>query len=235
MSVHSKLMDVRTKLNSMSLTKSGENKFAGYKYFELGDFLPHAIKLMADRKMGSYVTFGATQAELHIIDLEDNSEVVINSPMADANLKGAHPIQNLGAVQTYQRRYLWMAALELVESDAVDASQPRVETKTETKPEVKTETKTETKLSVPRKVVGTEGKWQVVVTAEPDADQEHWLAVVKEASELCLGMAATEDDVMQIFKKNKQLFDSVKARDAVFFKTLMDTFGQRRKELKGTI
>ena len=46
-------MDVRTKLNSMSLTKSGENKFAGYKYFELGDFLPHAIKLMADRKMGS--------------------------------------------------------------------------------------------------------------------------------------------------------------------------------------
>ena len=44
--------------------------------------------------------------------------------MADANLKGTHPIQNLGAVETYQRRYLYMAALEIVEHDAIDASKP---------------------------------------------------------------------------------------------------------------
>jgi hypothetical protein len=42
--------------------------------------------------------------------------------MSEAALKGCHPVQNLGAVQTYIRRYLWVAALEIVEHDAVDSS-----------------------------------------------------------------------------------------------------------------
>ena len=56
----------------------------------------------------------------------DNPEsmITINSPMAEAALKGCHPIQNLGAVETYTRRYLWVTALELVEHDAIDASEP---------------------------------------------------------------------------------------------------------------
>jgi hypothetical protein len=44
--------------------------------------------------------------------------------MADANLKGCHPIQNLGAVETYTRRYLWVSAMEIVEHDALDSSPP---------------------------------------------------------------------------------------------------------------
>ena len=40
MSIHSKLMKARLKLQTADLKKSGHNKFAGYKYFELGDFLP---------------------------------------------------------------------------------------------------------------------------------------------------------------------------------------------------
>jgi hypothetical protein len=44
--------------------------------------------------------------------------------MAEANLKGTHPIQNLGAVETYSRRYLYVTALEIVEHDALDSSQP---------------------------------------------------------------------------------------------------------------
>jgi hypothetical protein len=42
--------------------------------------------------------------------------------MAEANLKGCHPIQNMGAVQTYSRRYLYVSALEIVEHDALDAT-----------------------------------------------------------------------------------------------------------------
>jgi hypothetical protein len=34
-------------------------------------------------------------------------------------------VQNLGAVQTYLRRYLWVAALEIVEHDALDATTGR--------------------------------------------------------------------------------------------------------------
>jgi hypothetical protein len=42
--------------------------------------------------------------------------------MSTAALKGCHEVQNLGAVQTYLRRYLWVAALEIVEHDALDAT-----------------------------------------------------------------------------------------------------------------
>jgi hypothetical protein len=49
--------------------------------------------------------------------------------MADANLKGCHPIQNLGAVETYTRRYLWVSAMEIVEHDALDSSPPVKEEK----------------------------------------------------------------------------------------------------------
>jgi len=40
MGVYKKLMKARLALQNTNLTKSGHNKFAGYKYFELGDFLP---------------------------------------------------------------------------------------------------------------------------------------------------------------------------------------------------
>jgi hypothetical protein len=46
----------------------------------------------------------------------------IESPMGSASLKGCHEVQNIGAVETYQRRYLWVAALEIVEHDALDAT-----------------------------------------------------------------------------------------------------------------
>ncbi len=42
--------------------------------------------------------------------------------MAEAQLKGCHPVQNLGATQTYLRRYLYVLALEIVEHDALDAT-----------------------------------------------------------------------------------------------------------------
>ena len=40
MSVHKKLMQARIQLQNLPLKKTGHNKFAGYYYFELGDFLP---------------------------------------------------------------------------------------------------------------------------------------------------------------------------------------------------
>jgi hypothetical protein len=41
--------------------------------------------------------------------------------MGSAALKGCHEVQNVGAVETYQRRYLWVTAMEIVEHDVLDA------------------------------------------------------------------------------------------------------------------
>jgi hypothetical protein len=122
MSVYSKLNQARLKLQDANLTKSGHNKFAGYKYFELGDFLPAIQKIFSELELCGIVSFGQELATLTITDTKDNSKIEITSPMSTAALKGCHEVQNLGAVQTYIRRYLWVAALEIVEHDVVDAS-----------------------------------------------------------------------------------------------------------------
>jgi hypothetical protein len=41
--------------------------------------------------------------------------------MVQIAMKGANEIQSLGAVQTYSRRYLYLAALGIVENDVVDS------------------------------------------------------------------------------------------------------------------
>lgn len=117
-----KLMDARLKLHGMGLEKTGENKFAGYKYFELADFLVPAQEIFAELGLCGLVSFTADIASMTITDLEDGSSVTITSPMGSAALKGCHEVQNIGAVETYQRRYLWVAALEIVEHDALDAT-----------------------------------------------------------------------------------------------------------------
>ena len=138
MSVHKKLMQARVRLQQSKLTKSGNNKFAGYKYFELGDFLPAAQQIFEELGLCGIVSFGAEEATLTITDTEDNSHLVITSPMSTAALKGCHAVQNLGAVQTYIRRYLWVAALEIVEHDAIDMTTGKAEPEQE-KPAVNIE------------------------------------------------------------------------------------------------
>ena len=138
MSVHKKIMQARISLQNSKLTKSGNNKFAGYKYFELGDFLPAAQQIFAELGLCGIVSFGAEEATLTITDTEDNSHLVITSPMSTAALKGCHAVQNLGAVQTYIRRYLWVAALEIVEHDAIDMTTGKAEPEQE-KPAVNIE------------------------------------------------------------------------------------------------
>ena len=60
---------------------------------------------------------------MRIVNVDKPEEVIIiTSPMSEAALKGCHPVQNLGAVETYIRRYLWVAALEVVEHDSLDAT-----------------------------------------------------------------------------------------------------------------
>lgn len=124
MNVYEKIQQVRVELQNLGLNKSGKNKFAGYTYFELSDFLPSINQLCKDHKLMTHISFTREEATLTIVNAEAPDEKVIyTSPMYEAVLKGAHPIQNAGAVITYQRRYLMMLAFEIVECDALDSTQ----------------------------------------------------------------------------------------------------------------
>ena len=121
MSVYKKLQEARCDMQAMTLKKSGHNKFAGYSYFELGDFLPVINDLFKAKGLCSVVSYTADLATLRVIDVEDGTSIEFTSPMGSAALKGCHEVQNIGAVETYQRRYLYVTALEIVEHDALDA------------------------------------------------------------------------------------------------------------------
>lgn len=123
MSVHKKLMQARIALQGTRLEKTGLNKFAGYKYFELGDFIPTVQTIFDGLGLCGVISYGLEVATLEITDTDDGTSLSVTSPMSTAALKGCHEVQNLGAVETYIRRYLWVTALEIVEHDAIDASQ----------------------------------------------------------------------------------------------------------------
>lgn len=122
MSVHKKLMEARLRLQATELKKSGWNTYSEYKYFEMADFLPTIQTIFSELSLCGVVSCTPELAKLTITDFEDGTGLEITAPFGSAKLKASHEVQNIGACVTYQRRYLWMTALEIVEHDAVDAS-----------------------------------------------------------------------------------------------------------------
>jgi hypothetical protein len=237
MSVYKKLQQARLALQNTKLSKSGKNKFAGYEYFELGDFLPQIQKICAEVGLCGVVSFNNEMAYLTIHDTDGEGYVTFTSPMSSAALKGCHDVQNLGAVQTYLRRYLWTNAFEIVEHDALDATTGGVEPAK--KPEPKPVPQTinvpagAAKVTVTSKpITGQAGEWQIVAPAAPaEGEITAWLDLIKTTSHMLLDLCTDEADVMQIFKKNKVLFDTVKGHDAVFFKEMMGKFTDTKNKL----
>lgn len=119
---YQRLADARAEFHKLNLKKSGLNKFAGYRYFELADFVIPGMECLRNHDLIPLVSFTQEHAAMVIQSTTGEESHTIYCPHAEANLKGCHPIQNTGAVQTYQRRYLWQAALEIVEHDAVDSA-----------------------------------------------------------------------------------------------------------------
>ena len=227
MSVYKKLQEARILLQNTSLKKSGRNKFAGFEYFELGDFLPTIQNIFTKVGLCGTVSFGTEIASLTIVDVDatdftTQNYVVFSSPMSSAELKGCHAIQNLGAVQTYLRRYLWVVAMEIVEHDALDAT-----TGSDSK-------KAEPTVESPR-IVGLKGEWQINAPAKPDGDIQGWLDLIKESTYLHLEFAKKTQDLETIFRKNKLLFEEIKLTDVDFYKEMMTQFTVVKHKLEKEI
>lgn len=118
MTIYEKLAEARIRLN---VKKTGRNNFAKYGYFELADFLPEINLLAKELGFVCLVSFDAEKATMTMKDATGEGEIIFTSPMSTAELKGCHAVQNLGAVQTYLRRYLYQTAFEIVEAEQLDA------------------------------------------------------------------------------------------------------------------
>jgi hypothetical protein len=202
MKVCKKLIVVRNELQAMSLTKSGHNKFAGYKYFELGDFLPSIQMLFNKHGLCDVISFTEDLATMVIYDTDDGSSVTFTSPMGSANLKGCHEVQNIGAVESYQRRYLYVTACAITENDILDATTGSAPV--EVKPVVKE------------------------VAKESDGDLAPLAEVLITFGSTCEDLK----ELSGFWKKNQAGIDRMKSQKPELFKQVQEAFAQYKAKFK---
>lgn len=122
--VYEKLAIARGKFLAAPVKKSGINRFAEYKYFELADIVPPATAIFGELGLLFHISFTAEYAVGTLVNVDDPEDrIEFTSPMKDLEVKGMNAIQALGGTETYQRRYLYMTCLDIVEADAFDATQ----------------------------------------------------------------------------------------------------------------
>lgn len=151
--VKTKLQLARVQLQKRNLSKTGDNKFANFKFFQLEDFITDVNEIFA--KLGLHSEFNITpqiiayeesiayneegktlattkkpiikeMATLEITDVQKPEEVEIYemevAPVMIGNNSKQNIYQAAGGRNTYYKRYLYMNALEIVESDESDAT-----------------------------------------------------------------------------------------------------------------
>ncbi len=124
MNVYEKLAKARVMFQENNPKMSGKNTYAGYTYFELSDILPVINKIGAEIGFVCEVSFSKDEAVLLFRNTEKTDEsICFHSPMSTASLKGCHEVQNLGAVQTYLKRYLYQNCFEIVEADPINGGE----------------------------------------------------------------------------------------------------------------
>jgi hypothetical protein len=210
MNTYGLLQQARNKLLAMPLKKSGKNKFAGYEYFELGDFLPEINMIFNEIGLCGVVSFTADEATLTIHDTNsDNTPIVFRTPLIYASNPKGQAIQDLGSTHTYLRRYLWLMAMEIVEHDAVDAmpqaevyksppKPPKEEKPTVARPDTKPIIDPNHDMFVEKMI-----EWGLTCETVPEL-MEHWKANQSRIDEIKAVNPALADHLKNCFAEMKQ-------------------------------
>jgi hypothetical protein len=220
MSVYAKLQAARLQLVNSGIKKTGHNAHGGWKYYELGDFIPTIHKLFDAVGLCGVVRFGEN-ATLTIYDTQGGESIEFSTPIVYAEAAKGQPIQLLGSTHTYIRRYLWLLAMEIVEADAIDSEEQEV------KP-----VKIATKAKPPAKVEGKDGPWQLKITTDPEATEQDWINAVVQGTLLALGAATSEKDVMDIFKVNRSIYDKLKETNELEYTSVVGEFSAKSNSFK---
>lgn len=133
LNVYQRLAQARARFLDTPVKKSGVNRFAEFKYFELEDIVPPATAIFNDLGLLFFVSFEEGSAVGTLVNTDNPEEtIVFKSPLVDLTVidsktgeaktpAGMNSVQALGGSETYQRRYLYMAVLDIVEADSFDA------------------------------------------------------------------------------------------------------------------
>ena len=122
MNVYRKLNEARKRFYDAGIKKTGINRYAEFKYFTLDDIIPIKQSIFRDLGLMDFISFTENSASLSIVNVDSPNEFIIfQSQLAPDESLIKNPIQKVGAIQTYVRRYLYLLALDIIESDGIEA------------------------------------------------------------------------------------------------------------------
>ena len=214
MSVYKKLSEARVAFLESPVKKSGKNKFAGYEYFELGDFIPTILKIFDGHGLCGIVHFDTGMAYLDVVDVDSGEKITFSTPLVMAHNPKGQAIQDLGSTHTYIRRYLWLMAMEIVEHDAVDASAP-------------SETPAPRTKAAPAPTVQA-SEPSVGEVLQPSSLEHEFL--VEKLTETAT-MMRTEKELTDLWKANQKQIDEMKANNTKAFSVLKANFAEIKANL----
>lgn len=130
LNVYQKLLAARAKFLESDVQKTGKNMHLSFKYFELDDIVPTATRIFGEVGLIPIVNFTSDVATMTVVNTDNPEEVIpfvapfnqIAPIVSNAGKQATNEMQALGSSITYMRRYLYMIALDICESDSFDAN-----------------------------------------------------------------------------------------------------------------
>lgn len=130
LNVYQKLLAARAKFLESDVQKTGKNMHLSFKYFELDDIVPTATRIFSEVGLIPIVNFTSDVATMTVVNTDNPEEVIpfvapfnqIAPIVSNAGKQATNEMQALGSSITYMRRYLYMIALDICESDSFDAN-----------------------------------------------------------------------------------------------------------------
>ena len=197
------------------LTKGGYNDYQKFKYIETEDLFPLVREVCQKFKLRTKFewAYDRSMLRLTITDQEDGSKSRFIIPVAEVDAKDPGKyMQDIGRIQTYAMRYLYIQAFELSVPDEIDNQDQRKKpVQTNSKKKINKPKKVETpKKAIPQKQVEQilDKAYQEITDEGQKFDFAHGYTKIKE---LC--------------KEDKALFEACK--DALKIKTVNE--GQKHE------
>lgn len=160
LNIYGKLAMARTMFLSNGVKKSGKNTYAEFLYFTLEDIIPVKQAIFNEVGLVDSISFGTEVATLTLTNIDNPDETIeFMSPLREDESLIKNPIQKLGAIETYVRRYLYLLMLDIVEADTVDAisDKPTVENTQAPKKSTKPAT-TEERVETKKELINEDGE-----------------------------------------------------------------------------
>lgn len=130
MNIYQKLLKARAMFLEADVKKTGKNMHLSFKYFELEDIVPTATRIFGEVGIVPLVNFTADTATMTMVNTDNPEETVtfvspfnqIAPIVSNTGKQATNEMMALGSSITFMRRYLYMIALDICESDGIDAN-----------------------------------------------------------------------------------------------------------------